>query len=233
MLPTTRSPDRSRAPSPSPRHRVTEFISDPGFPCVGAKSALNKDRVRFASYRALGNAADAADLCARLHAFSEEFPDPGNVPVSFVVTFEEQVADEAAFEAALWHHLQVMHEHDRTRFAWDATVANDPSQADFSLSIGGRAFFVVGLHPTASRLARRAPFPCLVFNFHNQFESLKASGKYQTMQAAIRARDVQLQGSVNPVLAAFGQASEARQYSGRPVDSRWRCPFQSKAAKHA
>lgn len=234
MLPSTRPPDHATpTPPSSPRHRFTEFLSDPHFPCVGAKSALHKDRMRFASYAALGDPADAADLCARLHAFSQEFPDPGNVPVSFVATFAQQVADEAAFEAALWHHLQVMHEHDRTRFAWDDTVASDPSRDDFSLSIGGRAFFVVGLHPSASRLARRAPFPCLVFNFHNQFEALKASGKYQTMQAAIRARDVQLQGSVNPVLAAFGQASEARQYSGRKVDSRWRCPFHNKGLKHA
>ena len=53
------------------------------------------------------------------------------------------------------------------------------------------------------------------------------------MQASNRARDGQLQGTVNPVLAAFGQASEARQYSGRKVDSRWRCPFHNKGLKHA
>ena len=147
--------------------------------------------------------------------------------------FRVQVPDEAAFEAALWAHLQAMHEHDQTRFDWDARVGSDPSLSDFSMSIGGRAFFVVGLHPAASRVSRRAPFPCLVFNFHDQFESLKASGKYQTMQAAIRARDVALQGSVNPVLSRFGEASEARQYAGRAVSKEWRCPFRTGKAGDA
>ena len=73
----------------------------------------------------------------------------------------------------------------------------------------------MGLHPKASRLARRAPFPCIVFNFHDQFEAMREDGKYARLQAAIRARDVALQGDVNPVLASFGDASEAHQYSGR------------------
>jgi FPC/CPF motif-containing protein YcgG len=56
---------------------------------------------------------------------------------------------------------------------------------------------------------------------------LKASGKYQSMQGAIRTRDVALQGSVNPVLSRFGEASEARQYSGRAVGDGWKCPFHT------
>jgi FPC/CPF motif-containing protein YcgG len=50
------------------------------------------------------------------------------------------------------------------------------------------------------------------FNFHNQFEQLRASGKYDRMQRVIRRRDVALQGDANPVLSRFGEASEARQY---------------------
>ncbi|MNR56963.1 YqcI/YcgG family protein [compost metagenome] len=53
------------------------------------------------------------------------------------------------------------------------------------------------------------------------------------MQDAIRTRDIALQGSINPVLARFGEASEARQYSGRAVEADWQCPFHSKAAKDA
>ena len=62
--------------------------------------------------------------------------------------------------------------------------------------------------------------------FHNQFETLRASGKYAGMQKVIRNRDVALQGSINPVLAQFGASSEARQYSGMAVDANWKCPFQ-------
>lgn len=211
-----------------PSERLSDFIEDANFPCVGAKSALKKDRIRFARYETFGDDDSAADLCERLDAFSAEFPEPGNLPVSFIAMFEQHVPDEATFERLLWAHLQKMHEHDRQTFEWDARVGSDPSLNDFSMSIGGRAYFVVGLHPQASRMARRAPFPCLVFNFHDQFEHLKATGKYQSMQEAIRARDVKLQGSINPVLARFGEASEARQYSGRAVEAEWRCPFHRK-----
>ncbi|MBC7994284.1 MAG: YqcI/YcgG family protein [Rhizobacter sp.] len=215
------------------QQRLTEFITARSFPCVGAKSALHRDRMRFVEHQALGDHRNAEQLCDQLVAFSAEFPAPGDTPVSLVAMFRRQVPDEVAFEAAMWGHLQAMHEYDRTQFDWDESVGSDPSLSDFSMSIGGRAFFVVGLHPTASRLSRQAPFPCLVFNFHDQFESLKASGKYQTMQAAIRTRDLALQGSINPVLSRFGEASEARQYAGRAVGKEWQCPFHAGKADRA
>lgn len=202
------------------------FIAAGDFPCVGAKSALNKDRMRFGTFGALGTSEAAAALCDALAAYVAEFPDPGSAPVSFVAMFDDEGFDEMEFEQRLWAQLDRMHAEDMRRGnAWDARVSADPTRNDFSFSVGGRAFFVVGMHPQASRLARRAPLPCLVFNFHEQFEMLKASGKYQTMQKAIRARDIALQGCINPVLARFGEASEARQYSGRAVDDHWKCPF--------
>lgn len=211
---------------PSARDQLESFISDKAFPCVGARSALNKRRMRFGEFGRLGDESTAAALVDALEAYSAEFNEPGNVPVSFVAAFDNTDATELEFEVLLWKQLQALHEVDCSRgHAWDARVSSDPSRDDFSFSIGGRGFFVVGLHPQASRLARQAPVPCLVFNFHDQFEVLKASGKYQSMQEAIRARDVALQGSVNPVLARFGESSEARQYSGRAVEQNWKCPF--------
>lgn len=75
--------------------------------------------------------------------------------------------------------------------------------------------------------------PCLVFNFHDQFECLRESGKYDGMQKVIRQRDMVLQGSINPVLDQFGLQSEARQYSGKPVDESWRCPFHQVESRRA
>ena len=206
--------------------RVAAYIQAPDFPCVGARSAVNRKRARFGEYADLGGGRDIARLCADLKTFSDEFPDPGNEPVTFVAMFEQPVASEGDFEALLWRHLQAMHDHDRRTFAWDPLVSADPSSKAFSFSIAGRAFFVVGLSPVASRLSRRAPMPCLVFNFHNQFEALRTNGKYTGMQKAVRQRDAALQGSINPVLARFGEASEARQYSGRAVADDWQCPFR-------
>lgn len=212
---------------------VSEFVAHKSFPCVGAKSALNKSRLRFVQAGSLGSAAAAERLVSRLYDFAEEFSEPGTVPVSLVATFEPCTTNEVGFEELLWKQLGAMHEYDLARgFQWDPTVSSNTERHEFSFSIGGRAYFVVGLHPGASRLARRTPVPCLVFNFHQQFETLKASGKYQTMQVAIRARDIALQGDVNPVLSRFGESSEARQYSGRAVDQSWTCPFRAKDEFH-
>ena len=52
--------------------------------------------------------------------------------------------------------------------------------------------------------------PALVFNLHDQFEQLRAQGRYERMREAILERDVALAGSLNPMLARHGEASEAR-----------------------
>jgi uncharacterized protein len=46
------------------------------------------------------------------------------------------------------------------------------------------------------------------------------------MREKIMVRDEVLAGDRDPMLARHGEASEARQYSGRAVDDAWRCPFQ-------
>ena len=212
---------------------VKAFIAEKSFPCVGAKSALNKNRMRLVRFGAMAVPASTQSLWEALIRYSQEFPDPGSVSVSFVAVFDDAATDEAGFERLLWQQLQALHDHDHENgIVWDRSVSSDPSQVDFSFSVGGRAFFVVGLHPGASRMARRTPFPCIVFNFHNQFESLKALGKYAGMQDAIRKRDTVLQGSVNPVLARFGESSEAVQYSGRAAEGEWKCPFSARGATH-
>ena len=201
--------------------RFRQFVNAPRFPCVGAKSAMNRNRVAFGLYERMADPDAAAQLCDALAEFSRQYPEPGADPVSFVAMFRQPVADEDDFHDLLWTHLQLMHDSDALRHAWDDSVSADVDDPTFSFSIASRAFFVVGMHPAASRLARRAPFACLVFNFHDQFEALRRSGRYAKLQQAIRARDVALQGQINPVLASFGDASEARQYSGRAkVDTR-------------
>jgi FPC/CPF motif-containing protein YcgG len=215
--------------SPLPQQLLNSFIADKDFPCVGAKSALNKSRLRFVHAGAMGTSSAAQTVVQWLYDFAEEFDHPGTVPVSLIATFESIPTSEVDFEERLWAQLSAMHAYDHALgYPWDRSVSSDAARQEFSFSIGGRAYFVVGLHPGASRLARRTPVPCLVFNFHQQFEALKASGKYQSMQTAIRARDIALQGNVNPVLSRFGESSEARQYSGRAVEQSWTCPFQAR-----
>jgi FPC/CPF motif-containing protein YcgG len=212
-----------------PRQGLEAFVQGMAFPCLGARSAFNTGRAHTGSYGRLGDehAVPLQSLCDALAAFSKAYPDPGELPVTCIALFDNDVGDEHDFEQRLWRHLQALHRRDQRHFNWAPDVSSNPAATDFSFSIAGRAFFVVGLHPRASRMARRAPVPCIAFNFHDQFVKLRASGSYDRLQRLIRARDIALQGDANPVLSGFGEASEARQYSGRAPGTDWTCPFQA------
>jgi FPC/CPF motif-containing protein YcgG len=134
--------------------------------------------------------------------------------------------DEIEFETLVWLQLNALHQQDAAQFDWDPNVSSDPADPHFSFSFGGQALYVIGMHANSSREARRFPWPALVFNPHEQFERLRADGKWKRMQESIRRRDLALQGTLNPMLSDFGQQSEARQYSGRAVEDTWRPPFQ-------
>jgi FPC/CPF motif-containing protein YcgG len=174
-------------------------------------------------------------------AIAEELPLPsgeGRVRANlseyatFVAIFESpRGTDELQFESLFWQQLRRLHELDAAHFDWDPNVRSDPTDPHFSFSFGGQALYVIGLHANSSREARRFPWPALVFNPHEQFERLRADGKWKRMQETIRARDLELQGSINPMLSDFGVDSEARQYSGRAVEEDWRAPFKAVEGK--
>src|SRR3954469_9340511 len=86
--------------------RFKAFVSNAAFPCVGAKSALNRGRMVFGLYDALADDRDAAALCEQLATFSSQFPEPGADPVSYVAMFRQPVANEDDFHHRLWSHLQ-------------------------------------------------------------------------------------------------------------------------------
>ncbi|MEE4207816.1 MAG: guanitoxin biosynthesis heme-dependent pre-guanitoxin N-hydroxylase GntA [Parvularcula sp.] len=206
---------------------LESHIDDGEFPCVRAKSALNSGLLKVRPGWQLTSAWDDVSIHEDLLRWSERYGDDPTGLRSFAVVFSGPVdLDEKAFEAALWDRLRSLAAKDEWRGqSYDPSVSSDPSDPHFSLSFGGRAYFVVGMHPKASRSARRTPYPTLVFNLHDQFEKLRAEQRYEKLRKAILDRDEQLDGSVNPMLARHGEASEARQYSGRSVGEDWECPF--------
>jgi FPC/CPF motif-containing protein YcgG len=212
------------------------LVLHPSFSCLGAKAALRSGSYQMGIYDEMGSAEATRDLMRDLSAFADaqdresrmETADLGNHLTTFVASFLRPVAsDEAGFEQQLWAQLQALHDGDPVR-DWDPSVSSDPNDTHFSFSIAGRAFFVVGLHAASTRWARRFAWPTLVFNPHDQFERLREDGHFGRLQGLIRAREHALQGSLNANLNNFGERSEARQYSGRPVDDDWRCPFQAR-----
>ncbi|MDM7957325.1 guanitoxin biosynthesis heme-dependent pre-guanitoxin N-hydroxylase GntA [Blastomonas sp.] len=210
--------------------RFRAFIKNPEFPCVGAKSALAKGQMRIIVGRDLRSGWDDLRILPSLMNIAQDYArDPAPFQ-SLAVVFEEDAGlTEEQFEKHLWQRVQSLTDKD----AWlgqkaDPRVSADPDDPHFSLSFGGEAFFVVGLHPGASRPARRFERPALVFNLHDQFEQLRASGLYEKLRGTILDRDIKLAGDINPMLARHGTMSEARQYSGRAVDTAWKCPMHQR-----
>lgn len=208
--------------------RFRQHVASAEFPCVGAKSAQARDRLDVMVGFDLRSAWDDLRIHDRLLSWAEAYRDDSEGLRSLAVIFAEPKGlDERAFEKLLWERLQSFAEKDDwLGQSYDHRVSPDPEDPHFSLSFGGEAYFVVGLHPHASRPARRFAYPAMVFNLHNQFEQLRADGRYERMRDAILERDRRLAGDTNPMLAKHGESSEARQYSGRAVDDEWTCPFR-------
>ncbi len=186
--------------------------------------------MRFVVARDIRSSWDDLRIYTALLEFATAYRADPKLFQSFVVLFEQpRRCTEDEFEDSLWTRVQSLADKD----AWhgqdyDPRVSADPESPHFSLSFGGEGFFVVGLHPDASRPARRFERPALVFNLHDQFERLRAEQRYEPLRENIIKRDLAMAGSENPMLARHGEISEARQYSGRVVGGNWNCPFTAK-----
>jgi len=203
-------------------------VDQRAFPCVGAKAALARGTLQVLACDRIDSGWDDLRIHDGLLRFAEEYRKNKQMFRSFAVVFEGPTTlSESEFEAALWKRVQSLSDKDVWRGQdYDDRVSADPTNPHFSLSFGGEAFFIVGLHPNASRPARRFERPALVFNLHDQFERLRDENKYETMREKILTRDEALAGSRNPMLSRHGDTSEARQYSGRIVADGWKAPFE-------
>lgn len=205
-----------------------DWIIKEGHPCVMAQTVFKMDKVEFHEYNGFGEKKSVDQLLLDLENYISNYDFDSNEFFTFIATFPNETKEltEKEFEEKLWRQLQYLHEADDRE--WDLRVHSDPENSNFSFSLKGRAFYIVGLHPNSSRKARQTQFPTLVFNLHWQFEKLREMKTYQRVKKRIRRRDQKLQGSINPVLEDFGEKSEANQYSGRYVEENWKCPFHHK-----
>lgn len=206
---------------------LATFVEQRSFPCVGAKSALANGTLAIETAWSITSAQDDLRIHDALVQWSDAYQPGSQGFRSFAVVFSgPDCLTEQAFEHALWDRLGSLIARDGHRGnRYDPKFSNDPSDPHFALSFGGRAYFAVGLHPQASRKARRMAHPTIVFNLHDQFERLRAEQRYERLREVILARDEQLDGEPNPMIARHGDISEARQYSGRAVGDDWECPF--------
>lgn len=216
------------APNFDAAEQFRTTVMRPDFPCVGAKSANARGALSIIFARDIRSASDDLFIHRHLLGSSKNWRDDPEGLRSLVVIFGgPDNLTESQYETALWRRLQSLSDRDhRLGQRFDDAVSPDPSDPQFSLSFGGEAYFAVGMHPNASRPARRFVQPAIVFNLHAQFERLRKEGRFRRMREQITARDIKLAGTPNPMLADYGNSSAARQFSGRAVGPGWTCPFR-------
>nr|WP_198029953.1 guanitoxin biosynthesis heme-dependent pre-guanitoxin N-hydroxylase GntA [Christiangramia salexigens] len=203
-----------------------DFIIKDNHPCIMAQTVFSMDQVELNSYSNFGSTETAKQLIQDLEKYISNYDFESNDFKTFLAVFPDSPDySEIEFENQLWKQLKNLHLVDDAE--WDPEVSRDPEDEHFSFSLGGRAFYIVGMHPGASRKARQSPHPAIAFNLHWQFEKLREMGSYEKVRDKIRERDEKLQGNINPMLEDFGSNSEARQYSGRAVGKKWKCPFHN------
>jgi FPC/CPF motif-containing protein YcgG len=198
------------------------------FPCIGARTSMHHGQYRFGLYPALGSMEAVAGNGRDLRRFVSEHTRLGDF-TSFIAVFQgPAITSEDEYEALLWKHLQLLHDHDE--LVWDPDYAYDPNHPEFSFSFAKRSFFVVGLNPLASRISRNYIYPAIAFNPELQIARLRNRGELEKWEHDIREADIRLQGSMNPsITTELGKrVPEARVYSGKanPPDAEWKCPFR-------
>ena len=121
---------------------------------------------------------------------------------------------------------------DRHHFGWSRDVGSAPVDAEFSFSVGGRAFFLIGMHPQALRLARRAAMPVIVFKLHEQFVEMRSSETFQGVRDAVRARDREFPGHGQSDVGRLRATLRSRSVVALIAEHGWQQQFTS-AIEHA
>lgn len=160
------------------------------------------------------------DLMTNLHLFVDDYRKNPLKLRSFIVVLEgEDLESFEAFEVKFWQILSELSREDKKFYPHDHRVSDDPQVSNFGYSIKSEAFFILGLHPKSPRFARRFFKSTIVFNLHQQFEDMRKKGVFSKIRDMIRKKDLLLQGSINPMLADFGEKSEIFQYLGKVYKS--------------
>jgi uncharacterized protein len=204
----------------------SEFLNKKAFPCVAAKAALSRNHIQCLVAVHMACPADDHSILQFLYSFVDRYRSSAEAFHSAAVIFKEPVGiNETLFDTLLWQRLKALSSLDKQNYTHDPRVDSDPNSSHYSFSLKEEAFFILGLHPGSSRRSRQFRYPAIIFNPHAEFEKLRNSNRYTKMKRVVRKRDVEYSGSINPMLADFGEASEVYQYSGVYYAADWVCPL--------
>lgn len=202
------------------------FVLEENHPCIGAQTAVNGKTFSIGLFDKMDCWRTPRELGYGLTEYLNHMGKRPSNYLTYIAIFKyDHFENEEEFEISLWKLLSRLNTADSKFNSWSEQVNDDPTKKDFSLSFGGKAFYLVGMHPESSRKARRFSYPAIAFNLHGQFENLRKNNRYDRMKNVIRSNEMEFGGSINPMLSDFGEGLEAPQYSGREVGPEWKCPF--------
>ena len=201
------------------------LVSQPNYPCIAALKSIYKKDFQIGIYGEFGSGQSWSALRQDLLRFVELQKQSKSIYLTYFAVFQPQTFSEESFETALWNELSNLTSTEEMLEDWADPSHADPSDKNFRFSLGGTEFFVVGLHTNSSRLARKFPYPMMIFNVFAQFEALEKLGQYESMIQTNRSRDIKFQGQVNPMVEQHGDNWEPIQFSGKSNSKEWKCPF--------
>lgn len=215
-----------RALTPSLHDEMSALVRAKNYPCVPAILSFESSAYLVGEYDGFGTGANSKALYQDLLYFAKEQKSSRSPYFTFWAVFKaEGELSEQKFEEDLWRELSQLSSSEPSDVPWDPRFSERPDDDNFCLSLGGDAFFVVGMHSNSSRLARRFKYPALLFNLYRQFDDLAQRGKYESTVLTNRAREMKYAGSINPMVATYGDVREAIQFSGKENPANWTCPF--------
>lgn len=206
--------------------RMSALLSQKNYPCVAALKSFHSKDFEVGTYQKFGSAEDSFKLATDLTNYAEQYEKTKSPFFTFWATYpNESSMSEEEFENKMWKELSALASHPEFSQTWDPHFSSNPADKNFCFSLGGRAYFVVGLHQNSQRLSRQFEHPVLIFNLYEQFRQLERSGQFDAMVQLNRKRDEKFQGSANPVVVEHGNDWESIQFSGRQNGPEWKCPF--------
>ena len=205
---------------------IRDLVRAKDYPCVPAILSLENNQTLIGLYSDFGSGSSAPNLYRDLIGF-RDFQKSSNLPYLsyWAVYMDEPMMSETEYETHMWQELSALSSAEDVSVPWDPNFSSNPEDPNFTISLGGDGFFIVGLHSQSSRKARRFKWPAMVFNLYEQFEELDRSGKYESTVEKNRSREMKYQGSLNPMVAKHGDKWEAIQFSGKENPDTWKCPF--------
>jgi FPC/CPF motif-containing protein YcgG/predicted heme/steroid binding protein len=207
--------------------QFVQFVKQPSYPCVCARSTLYLNKYKFKYYDSKVNIKNntlASDLSNFLLEQAEIWKSSNNkdrMLTTFVACFKQEEFSEQQFEFDLFTQLEHLHSLDNHDYSNKKNTTIFPHSFNF----GGRSFFIAGLHSNSSRRARRFTYPTLVFNALDQFEMMEESYSEIHRMNCKRESVFDWDNNYNPMIDLIPRLGACVAFSGRQIDPEtWTCP---------